>query len=134
MGIGAFAYYRRVVENQKSRIFDEIIRVTKKLSPSDPVIVALEKAKNETQFTKAVDSIKHALPAALLINGHNPLKLLHSALSEGIHDHSEEKCLELASDVRAILAEFAEKLGQALKDERELTKAVGRLTRDRTKG
>jgi hypothetical protein len=27
LGIGAFVYYRRVVENQKSRILDEIIKV-----------------------------------------------------------------------------------------------------------
>jgi hypothetical protein len=27
LGIGAFSYYRRVVENQKSRILDEIIKV-----------------------------------------------------------------------------------------------------------
>jgi len=33
-----------VVENQKSRIFDRIIRVAKKLNPGDPIIVALERA------------------------------------------------------------------------------------------
>jgi hypothetical protein len=31
LGIGAFSYYRRVVENQKSRILDEIIKVAKKV-------------------------------------------------------------------------------------------------------
>ena len=31
MGIGAFAYYRRVVENQKDRILEEITKVTEKL-------------------------------------------------------------------------------------------------------
>ena len=30
LGIGAFVYYRRVVENQKNRILDEIIRVAEK--------------------------------------------------------------------------------------------------------
>jgi hypothetical protein len=30
MGIGAFAYYRRVVENQKNRIIAEIKRVAEK--------------------------------------------------------------------------------------------------------
>src|SRR5262249_33576269 len=29
MGIGAFAYYRRVVESQKNRLIDEIIKVSK---------------------------------------------------------------------------------------------------------
>jgi hypothetical protein len=127
MGIGAFVYYRRVIESQKTRIFDELIRVISKISPDDVVIKELESAKNETQFIKAVESIKHALPLSLYINGYNPLTLLHSALSEGVHNHTDSECLELASDVRTVLFEFAERLGQALKEEAELNNAVNRL-------
>ena len=127
MGIGAFVYYRRVIESQKNRIFDELIRVIGKISPGDAVLEELESAKNETQFTKAVESIKHALPQSLSINGYNPLTLLHSALSEGVHIHTDSECLELASSVRTVLFEFAERLGQALKEEAELNAAVDRL-------
>jgi len=35
LGIGAFVYYRRVVENQKNRIISEIIKVSKKLNVDD---------------------------------------------------------------------------------------------------
>ena len=97
LGIGAFVYYRRVVENQKNRILDEIIKVSKKLDVDTSIITALEAAKEETQFKKALASVKDAMPQALLINGHNPLTLLHSALSEGLHDKTDEECLELAS-------------------------------------
>lgn len=127
MGIGAFAYYRRVVENQKNRVIDEIIRVVEKTGTSSDLLKELAFAKNEQQFTKAIDSIKHAIPPMLLINGENPLKLLHSALSEGLHDHTDEKCLELAQDIRIVLTELAERLSQALKDEVELSDAVKRL-------
>ena len=133
MGIGAFVYYRRVVENQKNRIFDEVIKVTKIVSPSDRLISELEAAKGETQFSKAVESIKHGLPQSLLINGHNPLLLLHSALSEGVHANDDATCLELATSIRIVLIEFAERLGQALKDEAELTEAVKRLASKRNK-
>jgi hypothetical protein len=47
----------------------------------------------------------------------------------GLHNQSDEKCLELAKDIRLILAEMSELLGQALKDERELKEAVSRLAR-----
>ena len=97
LGIAAFAYYRRVVENQKNKIFDEIIRTVKKINPEDAVFIAeLEAAKKENQFSKAVESIKHAIPQILLIDGHNPLTLLHSALSEGLHAKNDEECLEIA--------------------------------------
>jgi hypothetical protein len=133
MGIGAFVYYRRVVENQKNRIFDEIINAIKVISPGDELVTELEAAKSETQFSKAVESIKHGLPQSLQINGHNPLLLLHSALSEGVHAKDDDTCLELATSIRVVLVEFAERLGQALKDEAELTEAVKRLANKRNK-
>jgi hypothetical protein len=127
LGIGAFGYYRRVVENQKSRIFDEISRVSAKLGASADLISELDLARNETQFSKAVEKIKHGIPTNLLINGHNPLTLLHSALSEGLHAQSDEDCLEIATSIRVVLSELAERMGQALKDEKELNNAVSRL-------
>ena len=75
MGIAAFAYYRRVVENRKTTIFDEIIRVSEMLDADAALIAELQRAKGKGQFSRAVGSIKHALPQALLINGHNPLTL-----------------------------------------------------------
>lgn len=127
LGVGAFVYYRRVVENQKNRIFDEILRVSQHLS-ADPALTAeIEAAKKEVQFTKAVDTIRHALPQSLLINGHNPLTLLYSALSSGVHELSDEQCLELATSVRVVLIEFSERLGLAMKDEAELNEAVSKL-------
>jgi hypothetical protein len=67
------------------------------------------------------------MPQILLINGHNPLTLLHSALSGGLHDQSDEECLALATSIRVIMTELAERLGQALKDEAELNAAVSQL-------
>lgn len=127
LGVGAFVYYRRVVENQKNRIFDEILRVSQHLGVDEQLVSEIEAAKNEVQFTKAVESIKHALPQSLLVNGHNPLLLLHSALSAGVHELADEQCLELASSVRVVLVEFAERLSLAMKDEAELNNAVNRL-------
>jgi len=128
LGIGAFVYYRRVVENHKNQILDEIIRVSKRLETPNATIELLENAKKEIQFSKALESVRDALPQALLINGRNPLTLLHSALSKGVHELTDARCLELAHDVRVVLAELAERLGQALKDEAELNSAVNRLS------
>jgi hypothetical protein len=125
LGIGAFVYYRRVVENHKDQILDEIIKVATKIAPEK--VEALESAKKEHQFSSALDSVKDAVPQALPINGHNPLTLLHSALSEGLHAQTDEECLGLAHDVRVVVGELADRLGQVLKDEAELNAAVSRL-------
>ena len=129
LGIGAFVYYRRVVEDQKDRILAEIIKVAQAISAPAEAIAALQAAQSEHQFGKAMDDVKDAIPQRLLIEGQNPLTLLHSALSKGVHNHSDETCLGLATDIRLVLGELAELLGHALKDERELKKAVSRLRR-----
>ena len=127
MGIGAFVYYRRIVENQKNRIIDEIIRVSKHIDAPTQLIKALEQAKKETQFKRAIDVIKDGIPEVLKIKGHNPLTLLYTPLSQGIHDKSDEECLALATSVRVILTDLAEKIDQALIDQAEINEAVRRL-------
>lgn len=132
LGIGAFTYYRRVVENQWSRLVGEIIKVAKTINAPAATISALEAVRTEQQFSKAVKGLKDAIPPALLINGHNPLALLHGALSQGVHNLPDEECLTLATSIRVVLVELAEKLGQALKDEKELTDAITRLLQVQT--
>lgn len=126
-GIAAFTYYRRVVEDQKNRILSEVLKVAQLLGAAPEAISALEQAIKETQFTKALDIAKDALPQSLMISGYNPLTLLHGALSDGVHNHSDDECLELAGSIRLILGELSERLSIALKDEQELAKAVAKL-------
>lgn len=127
LGIGAFAYYRRVVENQKGRIITEIGKVAKRLGASAEEVTRFQNAAKETQFSTAIEQVKTAFPSSLLIDGHNPLTLLHSALSEGIHAQGDEECLHIAQDIRVVLTDLADRISQALKDQAELKQAVGRL-------
>jgi hypothetical protein len=127
LGVGAFIYYRRVVERQKNRIFGEIIKVSEKIRAPEEKLKQLKDAVSEIQFSKALDMAKGAMPESLLINGHSPISLLHSALSEGVHTLTDEQCLELAGSIRIVLGELSERLSQALKDEAELTKALSTL-------
>jgi hypothetical protein len=127
LGVGAFIYYRRVVENQKNRILGEVIKVSEKIGATKEKMEKLKSVLTETQFSKALEMAKDAIPESLLINGHSPILLLHSALSEGVHALTDEQCLELAASVRVVLGELSERLSQALKDEVELTKALSTL-------
>jgi hypothetical protein len=124
LGIGAFAYYRRMVENHKNDIFDEIIKVCETLRASPKLIEELGHAKNEVSFTKAVAVIKTALPDGLLIDGHNPLIALHRSLSTGLHNDSDGECLEAANAVRIVLTDLVEKMSSLRQDKADLSKAV----------
>lgn len=127
LGIGAFTYYRRVVENQKNRILGEIVKVSERIGVSQDKIHALREAIKETQFSKALGMAKDVMPESLLINGHSPILLLHHALSRGVHELSDEECLKLASTVRLVLGELSERLSALLKDKAELTEAISTL-------
>ncbi len=127
LGVGSFSYYRRVVENQKNRILEEIIRISEKIDAPADKIEVLKSAVRQTQFSKALEMAKYALPESLFIDGHSPLQLLHSALSEGLHTLTDDQCLEIAHSVRVILTELSDKLAQAMKDDAELAKAMSVL-------
>jgi hypothetical protein len=128
LGMGAFAYYRRVVENQKNRLLEEILKVARKSGADASVIGRFDKAMKEVQFSGAVEDVKDVLPKNLLLDGgHNPLVLLHSALNKGIHANTEEECLELAGSIRLVLADLADRISQILKERTDLNNAVKRL-------
>lgn len=128
LGIGAYTYYRRVVESQRNRLFDEAIKVAREMGEND-AIVQLEAAKNERQFSKSLDLVKQAIPEALFINGENPFTLLHSPLSEGLHGWSDEECLQAATAIRTVLEAFAVRAQSVMQERRELEGAVAQLKR-----
>jgi hypothetical protein len=108
-GIAAFTYYRRIVENHKNGLFDKIIEIaTEEHLPADK-IEALSYARDHTQFSQSMDAIRDAIPESLKMMGHNPLLLLHDAFSKGVHELSDEQCLERAQSVRTILTALAER-------------------------
>jgi hypothetical protein len=123
-GIGAFAYYRRVVENHKNEIFDRIIAVCETVGAPQSLTDELRAAKEEISFTKGFNLIKTALPQGLLIRGHNPLLALHGALSVGMHNETDGECLEAAQAVRLVLTDLVEKLSQLRQEDADLHAAV----------
>jgi hypothetical protein len=128
-GIGAFAYYRRVIENQKGHLIKEISKVAKRLGATEAELATYQKAEKETQFSKAIEMVKDVMPRQLLIRGNNPLALLHSALSEGLHDRSDADCLELAHSIRILLTKLADNINEVMKEETELEEAIAALNK-----
>jgi hypothetical protein len=124
LGIGALAYYRKVIDNQKDAIIDEIIRVVRRTGSSESHIAKLKSAKMEKTFKDAVELIGDALPQALLINGYNPLALLDQAIRKGSYVNNDTDALQLATALRRILSELAERVVRALEDQTELDEAV----------
>jgi hypothetical protein len=52
MGIGAFGYYRRVVENRRTQLFDKLIEAATRLGLDDATLAALTDDRDNWQFSK----------------------------------------------------------------------------------
>ncbi len=126
-GIAAFAYYRRVVENHRNDLFDEIIKVCQTVGASAELIGELNAAKNEISFSKSMEKIKTGLPEGLLIGGDNPLNALHGALSVGLHNETDEDCLGYAQAVRLVLGDLVDRIALLKQENKKLANAVQRL-------
>jgi hypothetical protein len=127
-GIGAAAYFRRVVDNQWKALVKKLRDAAEKLGTPAEELKVFEEALAQTQFSTAVDMLKDAIPAKLLIlDGRNPLTLLYKPLSVQIHELSDEQCLQQAADIRVILNETFDNISRVLKDDETLKAAVTRL-------
>jgi hypothetical protein len=101
-GIGAFAYYRRIVEEIIDGMLDEIAD----LLTGDELKeyrAALEVVRKTPNAADKINLVKDMLPAILRPEGMNPLSALHSVLSEGLHAESDNRCLELAMAIREVM-------------------------------
>jgi len=129
LGIGAYAYYRRIVENTKFALVDSILDVAQKTKAEPAQIELLKKAQSERQFSRAVGMLSDvgAIPPVLLINGHNPLTLLHDLLSDGIHALDDRECLKRAQEAEIILCEIADKMQVALTERKAVTDALSSI-------
>lgn len=127
-GVGASAYYRRIVENRKNELLTEMHQAAIASSAPEEVIDHLQKAIGQWSFDTSVQMVKEYIPKRLLIQGHhNPLTLLHNALSEQLHSLTDFECLENAEAIREVLTELSDLIDSVLRDRESLHKAVSSL-------
>ena len=116
-GLGAAAYYRRVVESIIDKVLDEL----QDLVPEQDrraYLSALDRVKGDRRAVEKIDAVSDLMPESLWLKGQNPLKLLHSVLSENLHSRDENEILALSEDTRTLLdyllIEISEKRNRAL--------------------
>ena len=128
LGMGAYSYYCRVIDNQKNRLLDQLIDVSHKLGLDEEKIQCMENAKAESRFDEVVNQVKDAVPDVVRINGYNPLQLLQAARNEGENHTDDDAFLTGAADIRIVLTALADRIGQALNQKSELQQTIGRLS------
>ena len=97
-GVGALAYFRRVVEDQTLQVIDLFAGVAAD-DGNNEAVTAIQKAKENGRTEDRLRLAAQALPDSLRPGGVNPLAVLYQHYSRGIHGLSDEECLEIAMDL-----------------------------------
>jgi hypothetical protein len=131
-GIGAFAYYRRIIEDGIDGLLDALYDMFTE-EEKEKYSADIEKAKIERVAEKKIEIVKEILPSHLRPGGVNPLAKLHSCLSAGLHSGSEEECLGTARNIRISLEYLLKGLVEVQKEKVDYRKAMNRLEDHRSK-
>lgn len=125
-GIGAFGYYRRIVEETIDELLDMIEPL---VDPSEQQAYkeALEKTKTTRVTQEKIDLVKDLLPASLKPDNINPLGVIHSALSEGLHSSSDEECMKQAEIIRDSLTFLVNQVIKTKKESKSFTDGMRKL-------
>ena len=126
-GIAAFAYFRRVVENNVNKLLDLVQEDAQSSGADTEVTAALAELRENPPMSKKIEIANHALPAYLKPDGLNPLGRLYQMLSEGVHNFSEEECLNKAKETRECLAYLISELASRKKHRTSFKSMVGGL-------
>lgn len=125
-GIGAFAYYRRIVEGIIDQLLDEIAELLSE-NEKDMFLKALEETKKTIVTQDKIALVKDLLPAILRPEGMNPLSTLHSLFSEGLHSKSDEDCIQSAMSVRKVLVFLVNQVSASKEASKSFTSSMRKL-------
>ncbi len=131
-GIGAFAYYRRITEEIIDELLNSIFDLIE-TERKEEYQAALEEVKKTRIAQEKINLVKDLLPTILLPDGMNPLGVLHSELSEGLHAKSDENCLENASHIKDILTFLINQIIQSKEASKQFTISMKSILEKKSK-
>jgi hypothetical protein len=126
-GIGAFAYFRRIVENNISELLDLLQEDAKATGAPPDILESISGLRKESPMKDKISIANKAVPSHLIVSGLNPLGRLYALLSDGVHGLSDEQCLEKAAVVKDCLRYLVSELATRKAHREQFVKAVGKL-------
>jgi hypothetical protein len=126
-GIGAYAYYRRIVEDITTSLLSSISDLIEDEKMKESYVLALEETKKAKNAEDKIKLVKDLLPASLRPQDINPLGIIYSSLSEGLHGKTDDDCLELADSIKKSLVFLIDQLLSQKQSKKEFTESMRKL-------
>lgn len=126
-GVGALAYFRRVVEEKTNELIDVVAELAEAHGIGQADVEKLRSAKNEKTYDQKIRVAAPVVPKSLMPDGVNPLATLYSLLSEGLHARTEEECLQIVDDMRDVFEHVFGTLRAQIENQKQFVTKVQRL-------
>jgi hypothetical protein len=122
-GLGACVYLQRVLESQVSHLLQSLAELKKQTGTSPEETADLETLLRTDQADNQLALAHKFLPYSFMVEGMNPLKLIHDLLSLGVKALTEEECIQVATQVATCFEYLVSELSHQLTSrERFMTK------------
>lgn len=132
-GIGSYAYYRRIVEKIIDDLLISIEDLIEKNEDKNIYRETIKQVKREKDATEKIKLVKDLLPASLKPGDWNPLSILYSELSAGLHGETDEECLEKSVLLRSALIFLLKKVKEERETVIKFTETMKKLLEPKTK-
>lgn len=123
-GIGAYAYLRRIVQNEIVRIVEDLSKID--TADSDKIKDLLATYNTDRQMEKLITGVSDYMPKSFENLEDNPMKFLYHELSGGIHAYSEDECFDKAAALDTVLKFVIKKINEENSDLKQVREALKR--------
>lgn len=126
-GLGACAYLRRVLEDVITPLLKlevELLRSQGNSADAD----ALETTLESKEFKTKTEAAYRYAPASLIVEGHNPFKMMHDHFSIGVHRLNESQCVQEATQLANALEFVVRELNRHKADKQQFADSIRKST------
>jgi hypothetical protein len=98
-GLAAVSYIRRVVEDKTEELIEAVAQLAESHQIDPKTVGAIRAAKvQKTTYDEKLKIGSTVMPKSMLIEGVNPLEVLYGLVSMGLHNLTEEQCIDIADE------------------------------------
>lgn len=124
-GLGAVSYMRRVVEDQTEELIEVVAQLAEAHQIDGDIIKKIRAAKEErTTYDQKLKIAATVVPRSLVIDGVNPLDVLYKLVSAGLHDLTEEQCIQVADETKSVFEYTFTRLRAEIDERRDFAAKV----------
>jgi hypothetical protein len=133
-GIGAVAYMRRVVENQMNNMLEILYEAAISHNASQEVLARHKEVERDIRFSAKIDYAGELLPASFRPAGKpNPMAILHELASEGLHEKTDEDCIDIFDACRKTFDYVFGRIRIETEEAKKFVEGLGNLAGRRSK-